>query len=182
MELCDASLEKAFLPDDDSKKYRGPLPNEIDFMLQLSLGLDYIHSKNLVHRDVKPDNILIHSSLSKKGQVLIKLSDFLLSKDTNNGQFVLMSSRYDQGTMYYFPPEVLSFYDEMIRLSKETNDDITFRITLTNKIDIFASGIVFFKFLTNGKHPFGTEDEKIMVNLRRSQPVNLMKSKIQFLL
>ncbi len=146
-------------------------------MLQLSLGLDYIHSKNLVHRDVKPDNILIHSSPATD-QVLVKISDFLFSKDTNNGEFEL-SSRDDQGTMYYWPPEVLAFYDEMGRLSEETdNNHIILKTKLTNKIDIFTSGIVFFKFLTKGLHPFGTEAKEIMMNLRQSQPNNLSTSKI----
>ena len=175
MELCNASLDKAFLPDSDSKKYRGQLPNEIDFMLQLSLGLDYIHSKNLVHRDIHPGNILINSS---GRQVLIKLSDFLLSKETKTGKFVLMSNQDDQGTMYFWSPEILSFYDEVSRLSKETNDETIQRtISLTNKIDIFACGNVFFKFLKKGMHAFGNESGEIIINLRQSQPVNLIECK-----
>jgi len=175
LELCDASLEKAFLPDDDPRKYKGPLLDDLDFMLQLSLGLDYIHNKNLVHRDVKPDNILIHSPSSTE-QVLIKLSDFVLSKDTKNGEFV-MSNRDDKGTMYYWPPEIFSFYDKMNRLSNETSDENILRTTLTNKIDIFSCGNVFFNFLTKGMHSFGTEEKEIVVNLRQSQPVNLIKGK-----
>ncbi len=174
MELCNASLDKAFLPDSDSKKYRGQLPNEIDFMLQLSLGLDYIHSKNLVHRDIHPGNILINSS---GRQVLIKLSDFLLSKETKNGKFVLMSNQDDQGTMYFWSPEILSFY-ETSRLSKKTSDENIPRTThLTNKIDIFACGIVFFKFLAKGVHAFGYESGEIIRNLRQSHPVNLINRK-----
>ncbi|EFX68475.1 hypothetical protein DAPPUDRAFT_260025 [Daphnia pulex] len=59
LELCDASLDRLFLLEDDPKKYRGPMPPETEVLLQLAKGLEYIHQMGLVHRDIKPQNVLI---------------------------------------------------------------------------------------------------------------------------
>jgi serine/threonine protein kinase len=59
LELCDASLDRLFLNENDPKKYRGPMPTETDVLLQLAKGLMYIHQMKYVHRDIKPSNALI---------------------------------------------------------------------------------------------------------------------------
>jgi len=167
LELCDGSLDKAFLPENHPKKYKGTLPNEVDFMLQLSIGLEYIHSKNLVHRDIKPENVLISSSM---GKVVMKWGDFGLSKDTSrNGDYSMSRCR---GTENYWAPEIF----EIARkndCSFETNIDyMNMETKITIMSDIFACACVFFKFLTNGVHPFGNDDEIIM-NIRESNLANL---------
>jgi len=48
-------------------------------MLQVSLGLQYLHDSDIIHRDIKPSNILVFSSPS--GQILYKLGDFGISRD-----------------------------------------------------------------------------------------------------
>lgn len=174
LELCDESLEKVFLPEKHPKKYKGPLPNEVDFMLQLSLGLEYIHKQNLVHRDIKPENVLISSST---GKAVMKWSDFGLSKEvTKYGEYTMSGSR---GTENYWAPEIFELVREKDR-SLETNDDedgadMDMKITVMS--DIFACACVFFKFVTKGIHPFGTNDD-IAMNIRQSNPTNLKSIKI----
>ena len=51
----------------------------VRFFLEISSALEFIHSKNVFHRDVKPQNILLSSELS------VKLIDFGLSKLVGNG-------------------------------------------------------------------------------------------------
>jgi len=158
LERCEASLDQVFLPDNSEKKYLGNLPSEIDFILQLSTGLEYIHSKNIVHRDIKPGNILIFNSLT--GGVEMKWSDFGLSKTTKmNGEFSLSENR---GTICYWAPEFFN---------PRPGDDG--RIIMTIKSDIFAFACVVFQFLTKGIHPFGSTKEKIVENLCTSKPTNL---------
>ena len=57
------------------------LPHDSTVFLQLAEGLGYIHSKNLIHQDIKPQNVLI--SVDSKGKITMKLADFGLSKSVN---------------------------------------------------------------------------------------------------
>lgn len=171
MELCASSLDRVFLAENDRKKYRGPLPNEVDFMLQLASGLNYIHSQNIVHRDVKPSNILI--SVLNDEQAVMKWTDFGLSKTTTKDGTFSMSGL--KGTKCFWAPEVFIIIKEKDH-SIETNKRDDGKIKMTIMGDIFACGCVFFQFLTNPKgiHPFGgNNEEEITRNLQQSNPTNL---------
>lgn len=172
LELCDASLDQVFLPEDQPKKYRGPLPNDVDFMLELSLGLQYIHSQNIVHRDIKPGNVLI--SKPSEGEVVMKWSDFGLSKPTTKqGREYSVSGK--RGTEIYWAPEIhaLKESDRKFQHNQEDANDVGNTIMLTIMSDIFACALVFFKFITRGVHPFGNTNEEIVRNVCQSYPQNL---------
>lgn len=134
-------------------------------MYEVADGLDYIHSKKLVHRDIKPGNILI----SLKSQ--IKISDFGLSKQINTQGICSMSGL--KGTALWMAPELLSENT----VSKATPNS-----------DIFPCGCVFFVFLTceneNGAfHPFGdmlNNHIDLQVNIRDGNPVNFNREHIRY--
>jgi serine/threonine-protein kinase/endoribonuclease IRE1 len=162
--LCDASLEKLFLKENDPKKYRGPMPPQTDVLIQLAKGLEYIHQKRLVHRDIKPQNVLI-SLDSTTQQVAMKWADFGFSKRVNErGSFSMSGVR---GTYDWLAPEILKYLDDE---SSTENED---KIRGTVKSDVFAEGLVFGYFLSGGVHPFGTTSHQIQINLRTNEPANL---------
>jgi calcium-dependent protein kinase len=108
------------------------LENEADIknvMIQLLNTLSYLHRENIVHRDVKPENIL-YDPLTKK----IKLIDFGIAKPfVRRSIFVDLLTQ--TGTLYYRAPEMFNFggYRE--------------------GVDVWAAGITLFKLFT-GITPF----------------------------
>lgn len=123
-------------------KYKGLLPSQLELMLQLSIGLDYIHNQNLVHRDIKSGNVLISFGT---GEPLAKWADFGLSKTTFRGKYDMSGPK---GTECYWAPEIRALweYDRLYRSKKKDAGDKE----MTIMSDVFASGCVFFEFCTGG--------------------------------
>ena len=75
MELCDFTLKEYLLSysQDDS------IENKINILKQICCGLNYLNSKNIIHRDIKPDNIFIKFNNIDNNNI-VKLGDFGLCK------------------------------------------------------------------------------------------------------
>ncbi len=97
--------------------------------LRCAEALQFAHGQNLVHRDIKPDNIM----LTSKGKV--KVADFGLAKATDD-DLSMTASGTGLGTPYYMAPE-------QARNAKHVD----------GRTDIYALGVTLYYFLT-GKLPF----------------------------
>lgn len=88
--------------------------------LQLVRGLRYIHSKGVVHRDLKLENVLVDRRASRPGLVQVKISDFGHSRLVNDGYSTALT--HGVGTPQYWAPEVATMapsphgYDERVDL------------------------------------------------------------------
>src|SRR2546423_10973062 len=84
----------------------GPLSAEhaLSLVSQIASGLDAAHARGLVHRDVKPSNVLIAPQAGHEGEDHVYLADFGLTKRVSEGEGV---SQQDQlmGTLDYVAPE-----------------------------------------------------------------------------
>lgn len=86
-----------------------PLDVVQDMAIQLCSALRYLHSRGVIHRDLKPQNILVCSG----GRV--KIGDFGFAKILNRGNPLLRSVK---GTPLYMAPELIEEkpYDETVDL------------------------------------------------------------------
>lgn len=119
---------------------------------QLVSALAYLHSQKIVHRDVKPENILFEyrDDLSS-----IKLIDFGVASFFEDQ----MNLKEPVGTLYYSAPEVLNKdYDA--------------------KCDLWSCGIITFLLLT-GHPPFNTEDDGIIIEKVKLLRFSDLEEKLQ---
>jgi serine/threonine protein kinase len=79
MELMPTNLEKHIAAQKVSREYPFMPQAAIDITSQIALGMDYLHGQGVVHRDLKPNNILVtpnpNPELCFEGYVEVKLAD-----------------------------------------------------------------------------------------------------------
>ena len=105
-----------------------PLVNTVRIVHQVAGGLASVHRAGLVHRDIKPDNIMVLKDAA------VKLSDFGVAKIPDSA---LTQAGELWGTLNYMSPE-----------------QVQGRLDINGKSDIFSLGVVLFEMLTC-KRPFG---------------------------
>lgn len=140
MELIDGITLKQYL---QKKSVLDPA-EVLDFTIQTAKALEHAHSKGIIHRDIKPQNIM----LLKDG--MIKVADFGIASlentvEENNGETV--------GSVHYIAPE---------QARGEAPDA---------RSDIYSLGIVMYEMLT-GRLPYvGNSDVEVAVKHMNTDPV-----------
>ena len=119
------------------------LPEVIDIMTQLTSAIACAHDSNIIHRDIKPQNVLI------KEDGIVKITDFGIAMALNSNELTQTSSV--MGSVHYLPPE-------------QANGK-----GATLKSDIYSLGIVMFELLT-GQLPFkGDNAVEIAIKQMKNQ-------------
>src|SRR5690554_1197534 len=103
-------------------------------------GIGYLHGEGILHRDLKPGNILI--TKNRRGEPVAKITDFGISRDILTDRTVEQSFTEGVGTPHYMAPE--QFYKKKYGLNGE----------LSGRTDIWALGVIVHLMLT-GRLPFG---------------------------
>merc|ERR1719199_1596233 len=104
----------------------------------LVLILEFLHDKNIVYRDLKPENVMLDP------QGYLKLVDFGLAKKLDTGKTYTFS-----GTLFYMAPEVIEGHGYTIC------------------VDVWSLGVMFYEFVC-GSMPFGdgsVDDAEILTSV-----------------
>ncbi|GIZ43255.1 hypothetical protein CKM354_000648700 [Cercospora kikuchii] len=132
-----------FLEYGDLEQYAScPLPEHEMHLIasQVLQGLTFMHSQGYAHRDLKPQNLLVHRP---RPQWQIKIADFGLSKRVAEN---LSSLHTHVGTQGYMAPEVLGLLDNDDSEDSDSDDDSA--PSYSNAVDIWALGVITFFMLT----------------------------------
>jgi eukaryotic-like serine/threonine-protein kinase len=119
----------------------GALPPRltVEISIQALMGLDHLHSMDLIHRDISPENIML--SQDQKGKLLVKVIDFGIAKqlaEGEGGQGLTQTGMF-LGKLKYASPEQAGFLKEGEHLDPRS--------------DLYSFGIVMYEMLA-GRAPF----------------------------
>ena len=149
MEYVDGRPLKDLLSDD-----AGPFPiaEVVDIVAGVLSALEYSHSAGLVHRDIKPGNVM----LTSKGEV--KVMDFGIARAIADSQATMTQTNAVVGTAQYLSPEQAQ--------GKPVDA----------RSDLYSTGVLLFELLT-GKPPF-TGDSAVAVAYQHVQTIPPLPSSI----
>lgn len=128
MELLESKTLKDYIEE------HGPLSSDLTLKIaaQIASALEAAHKAHIVHRDIKPQNIILNQNL------VAKVTDFGIAKVTNTTSATITSFGKTMGSVHYFSPEH----------AKGGYTDA--------KSDLYSLGVVMYEMAT-GKIPFDAE-------------------------
>jgi serine/threonine-protein kinase len=106
----------------------------VQVLLPIADALSAVHARNIVHRDVKPDNVFL--SRDNHGRIQPKVIDFGLAKLVRTGSVQALTGAGILGTPEYMPPE-----------------QVIDSTTVDQRADVWAFSVVLYEMLS-GKVPF----------------------------
>ena len=126
-----------------------PIPQIVSFVKQMSAALQYAHDKKFIHRDVKPENMLI----GQHQEVL--LSDFGIATISHSTSSLNVGAEGTSGTLAYMAPEQIEGHPRPAS-------------------DQYALGIVVYEWLC-GERPFEGSASEVMAQHLSMSPPSLLE-------
>lgn len=141
-------LAQEFIPGGTLRERMGaamPIPETLDVMRDIALGLAYAHEKGVVHRDVKPANVLFRAN----GTAV--LADFGIAKAMNSNTMATQAGN-SIGTPHYMSPE-------QARAEK-----------VDGRSDLYSLGAMMYELLT-GAPPYDSSDPYTIALMHVTHPI-----------
>ena len=124
----------------------------VEIGVQACAGLDYAHKHGIIHRDVKPGNLMIIGGPAGGGEMTVKLADFGIARASEQTRITQVGSVV--GTAAYLAPEQARGEEA------------------TPSSDVYSLGVVLYQFLT-GRLPYeGASLAELAVRQQSEQPLH----------
>ena len=136
--LNGVSLVFVYIKGQTFTLYSKSKPSQIEILshlIDLTFTLEYLHKNGVIHRDLKPDNLMIDTNTFS-----LKLLDFGISKKTLHEE----TNTVIVGTPLYMAPENFD-----IVFGTGASMQVTNVMKISNKVDIWALGIIINQLLSN---------------------------------
>ena len=132
---------------------QGPVEPEIaaEIGIQACAGLDYAHRRGIIHRDVKPGNLMIVGGPVGGGEMIVKLTDFGIARAIEQTRITQVGSVV--GTAAYLSPEQVRGEEA------------------TPATDVYALGVVLYQFLTARLPYEGSSLAELAVRQQNEKPL-----------
>jgi len=126
---------------------RLPLPIAALIGARIADSIEYIHSRGVVHLDIKPENLLLRYPLIKDSLVEPVLIDFGVAAQTK-------SMDAQGGTIFMMPPEYIR------RMRGDLDPQISIDL---KKVDVYSLGVVMYRMVT-GTYPYNGLSERTLTS------------------
>jgi eukaryotic-like serine/threonine-protein kinase len=132
---------------------QGPLEPEAaaEAGIQACTGLDYAHRRGIIHRDVKPGNLMVTGGPAGAGPMTVKLTDFGIARAIEQTRITQVGSVV--GTAAYLSPEQVRGEEA------------------TPATDVYALGVVLYQFLTGRLPHEGSTLAELAVRQQNERPL-----------
>jgi serine/threonine protein kinase len=145
-EVLEFVMNNGALQEDEARK----------IIIQIINAINYCHSRGIVHRDLKLENVLFRDKITEEDRDLfVKIIDFGIAGVCETGK----ADKIDAGSIHYMPPECFEGH----------------AVASDPSLDVWAIGLMFYSLLY-GTLPFFSEDEAELIKRIKTDKLKFDKT------